>query len=73
MYRQEVSKMIKSEYFGKKIKLIDEDGKEWIGVVRDITPAADSESGENEIAIEYAGGLTNFTESEIESIEIAEN
>jgi len=61
--------MIKQEYLEKKIELTDIDGKVWHGKVAMITPASDSDSGENELAIEFGGGLTEFKESEIEAIE----
>lgn len=61
--------MIKQEYLGKKIELTDIDGKVWHGKVAMITPASESDSGENELAIEFGGGLTEFKESEIETIE----
>lgn len=64
--------MIKQQYMGKKIELTDIEGKVWHGKVAMITPAAESESGENELAIEFGGGLTEFKESEIEAIEEAE-
>lgn len=61
--------MIKQEYSGKKIELTDIDGKVWHGKVVMITPAVDSDSGENELTIRVGKGLTEFKESEIEAIE----
>lgn len=60
--------MIKNEYQGKEIKITDIDGKIWQGKAAMITPAKDSDSGENEIAIEFGGGLTEFREGEIVAI-----
>lgn len=60
--------MIKQEYLGKKIELTDIDGKVWHGRAAMIISASDSDSGENELAIEFSGGLTEFKESEIEAI-----
>jgi hypothetical protein len=62
--------MIKQEYFGKKIELTDINGNVWHGKVAMITSALDSDSGENELAIEFGGGLTEFKESEIEKIDL---
>ena len=63
--------MIKQQYMGKIVKLFDIDGKVWHGKVALITSATESESGENELAIEFGGGLIEFRESEIEAIEEA--
>lgn len=62
--------MIKQQHMGKRIELTDIDGKVWHGKVAMITPATESEAGENELAIEFGGGLIEFRESEIETIEI---
>ncbi len=62
--------MIKQEYFGKQIELVDIDNKAWRGRTSVITAAADSESGENEIAIERNESLILFKESEIKNIEL---
>lgn len=60
--------MIKQKYLGKKIELTDCEGKNWIGKVDMITSALDSDSGENELTIEFAGRLVEFTEKEIQQI-----
>lgn len=62
--------MIKDIFYGRMVRLVSAGKKEWTGKVEIITNALDSDSGEAEIAIEHYGGLVNFQESEIESIEI---
>ena len=62
--------MIKQEYFGEQVELVDIDNKAWRGRVSVITTAADSESGENEIAIERNESLVLFKESEIKNIRL---
>ena len=64
--------MIKAEYLGKKVKLTDAYGKEYAGKVVELEGPEESESGEPEIGINYAGGITMFAESELEAIEVIE-
>ena len=60
--------MIRDKYYGKKVEILDIDDQKWQGKVLMITPGADSETGENEIAIEHDDGLIIFGESEIAAI-----
>ena len=62
--------MIKDEYFGKIVEITDTSGRTHRGKVGDITSSLDSDSGENEIAIEQGNGLVEFKESEIVSIKM---
>lgn len=61
--------MIQQRYMGKTIQLTDVAGKVWEGKVTQITSMADSDSGENELAIAFSGRLTEFKESEIATIQ----
>lgn len=62
--------MIKAEYIGKKVKITDAYGKEYTGKVVELEGPEESTSGEVEIGINFAGGITMFAESEIEKIEV---
>lgn len=62
--------MIRNEYFNQTVAITDVDGRMWIGKVEMITSAADSDSGENELAVFHNGGLLLFRESEIKAIEL---
>jgi len=64
--------IIKAEYLGKKVKLTDTYGKEYAGKAVELQGPEESESGEPEIGINYAGGITMFAESDLESIEVIE-
>lgn len=64
--------IIKAEYLGKKVKLTDAYGKEYAGKVVELEGPEETESGEPEIGINYAGGITMFAESELEAIEVIE-
>lgn len=70
LFREGEEVMIKSELFEKKVKITDIDNKEFTGMVEIITSELDSLSGEREVAITQYGGLVEFKESEIKSIEI---
>ena len=61
--------MIKNEYIGKKVKIITADGLKYEGKAVELEEPEESESGEPEIGINYAGGIRMFAESEIEAIE----
>lgn len=62
--------MIEEAMYRKKVKILDVNGKEWVSIVEDIISALDSDSGEREVLIKCYGGLVEFKESEIKSIEI---
>lgn len=61
----------KYEYCGK-VKIVDTKGNSFTGVSREVTDAeerSDEERQENGITIESNGGLIEFYQSEIKSIE----
>lgn len=60
--------MIRSEYIGKEVKIITTDEVGYCGTVVEVEGPEDTESGEPEIGINFAGGIRMFTESEIISI-----
>ena len=62
--------MIKSDYIGKEVKITTADGLEYTGKAVELEGPEESESGEPEIGINYAGGIRMFSESEIKSIDI---
>ena len=75
--REEMSKVKSLEdYFGKRVKIIDVDGKEWHGRVTDYTSAADNETdgiAEESITCRMDGfhdGLIELFPNEIKSIEV---
>ncbi|MDR2833530.1 MAG: hypothetical protein LBV67_07445 [Streptococcaceae bacterium] len=69
------------QYFGKKVKIVDTDNKEWVGFVNTFIPAIDNSTYNpeldefvddpvDEIGIPYAGGITSFREEDIKTIEV---
>lgn len=64
--------IIKSEYIGKNIRIIDMNGKTYTGKAVELEGPEETESGELEIGINFASGITMFAESELESIEVVE-
>lgn len=62
--------IIKSEYMGKKVKILTADGQEYSGKVVEMEGPEATESGEPEIGINYAGGIRMFAESELDGIEL---
>ena len=64
--------MIRKEYMGKEIRIISKtNGIEYTGKAVELQSPEESESGELEIGINYAGGITMFPESDIKSIALA--
>ena len=64
---------IKNEWFGKKVRIIDIDGKAFIGVVDGITGAADNdETGRDSLDLDDGKNIIFLSDDEIESIEIRE-
>lgn len=57
--------MIRAEYLGHIVRIVDVDGKAWKGKVVELVGPEDSDSGEIELGIDYAGGITMFAEGEI--------
>ncbi|MBO4981819.1 MAG: hypothetical protein J6C84_07995 [Lachnospiraceae bacterium] len=62
--------MIRAEHLGHIVRIVDVDGKVWKGKVVELVGPEDSDSGEIELGIDYAGGITMFTESEIAKLRI---
>lgn len=62
--------MIRAEYLGHIVRIVDVDGKAWKGKVVELVGPEDSDSGEIELGIDYAGGITMFAESEIAELRI---
>ncbi len=56
--------------FCEDVDIVDVDGTKWIGHVTAYTPAIDSETGEEEIAVQTNSGVIGFCASEIKSIRI---
>lgn len=57
--------MIRAEHLGHIVRIVDVDGKVWKGKVVELVSPEDSDSGEVELGIDYAGGITMFAKGEI--------
>ena len=62
--------MIRAEHLGQIVRIVDVDGKAWRGKVVELVGPEDSDSREIELGIDYAGGITMFTESEIAELRV---
>jgi hypothetical protein len=63
--------MLLKSYYGKKVNIIDADGREFNGVVDDYFFPEDNESGLESIVVKTgSGGLYEFTEETIGRITI---
>lgn len=62
--------MIRAEYLGHIVRVVDIDSKAWKGKVVELVGPEDSDSGEIELGIDYAGGITMFAESEIAELRV---
>ena len=62
--------MIRAEHLGHIVRIVDVDGKAWKGKVVELVGPEDSDSGEIELGIDYAGGITMFAESEIAELRV---
>lgn len=60
--------MILEYYLGKDVRIIDVDGKEWIGHVHTYTPAIDNDNNIADIGFLCGGDLIEFPENEIKEI-----
>lgn len=64
------------ELFGKKILLIDNEDKEWVGILDCITSDADNEEddtpGEYSVTLEVGKRYYEFFDHEVKSIQAAE-
>ena len=61
------------KYLHKKVKIIDDNGKSWLGKVNSFCSAIDNDEEYDSITLETAqqpNGLVEFAEDEIKSIEI---
>lgn len=65
--------MIRAEYLGHIVRIVDVDGKAWMGKVVELVGPEDSDSGEIELGIDYAGGITMFAEGEIIELRIMDD
>lgn len=64
---------IKNKWFGKKVRIIDIDSKEFIGIVDGITGAADNdETGRDSLDLDDGKSIIFFNDNEIASVEIIE-
>lgn len=64
---------IKNKWFGKKVRIIDIDSKEFIGIVDGITGAADNdETGRDSLDLDDGKSIIFFSDNEIASVEIIE-
>lgn len=64
---------IKNKWFGKKVRIIDIDNKEFIGIVDGITGAADNdETGRDSLDLDDGKSIIFFSDNEIASVEIIE-
>lgn len=62
--------MIRAEHLGHIMRIVDVDGKVWKGKVVELVGPEDSDSGEIELGIDYAGGITMFAKSEIAELRV---
>ncbi len=58
------------EFFCKNVRLVDVDGKEWIGYVRTFVPAIDTDDDMDWIGLKVGSDLIEFHENEIKEISI---
>lgn len=65
--------MIRSEHLGHIVRIVDIDGRIWKGKAVELEGPEDSYSGEIELGIDYAGGITMFAESEIAELRIMDD
>ncbi len=70
--KQQNNAAIKSAYYGQFVRVVDINGKIWEGKVSYIEGPEESYSGEIELGIDYAGGITVFAQSELASLKILE-
>ena len=59
---------IKNEFYGEKVNIVCTDGTKFSGCVEMLETPEESDSGELEIGIGYASGITMIKESEIDTI-----
>lgn len=58
-------------YYGKKVNIVDTNGKSFVGTVSDHFFHDDNESGKESIVIDtYGGDAIEFTEEDIQTIAI---
>lgn len=65
--------MIRAEYLGHIVRIVDIDGRIWKGKAVELEGPEESTSGEVEIGINFAGGITMFAEGEIAELRIMDD
>ncbi|MDD6827723.1 MAG: hypothetical protein PUE12_16755 [Oscillospiraceae bacterium] len=65
--------MIRAEHLGHIVRIVDVDGKVWKGKAVELEGPEESTSGEVEIGINFAGGITMFAEGEIAKLRIMDD
>ena len=65
--------MIRAEHLGHIVRILDIDSKAWRGKVVELVGPEESTSGEVEIGINFAGGITMLAESEIAELRIMDD
>ena len=65
--------MIRAEHLGHIVRIVDIDGRIWKGKAVELEGPEESTSGEVEIGINFAGGITMFAEGEIAELMIMDD
>ena len=65
--------MIRAEHLGHIVRIVDIDGRIWKGKAVELEGPEESTSGEAEIGINFAGGITMFAEGEIAELRIMDD
>ena len=65
--------MIRAEHLGHIVRIVDIDGRIWKGKAVELEGPEESTSGEVEIGINFAGGITMFAEGEITELRIMDD
>ena len=65
--------MIRAEHLGHIVRIVDIDGRIWKGKAVELEGPEESTSGEVEIGINFAGGITMFAEGEIAELRIMDD
>lgn len=65
--------MIRAEHLGHIVRIVDIDGRIWKGEAVELEGPEESTSGEGEIGINFAGGITMFAEGEIAELRIMDD
>lgn len=65
--------MIRAEHLGHIVRIVDIDGRIWKGKAVELEGPEESTSGEVEIGINFAEGITMFAEGEIAELRIMDD